>query len=133
MKTARRILAILYAGFVVYHTVLCREPGTELIFKPLFWELSRGAWRDIGLNILLFVPLGFLLGDKKGILFGFLLSVTIELVQLIFRLGFCEMDDVLNNTIGTVVGVGLFYILQKLTERIKNRHLRTGKRSKNIF
>lgn len=133
MKTTRRILAILYAGFVVYYTILCREPGTELIFKPLFWELSRGAWRDIGLNILLFVPLGFLLGDKKGILIGFLLSTIIELVQLIFRLGFCELDDVLNNAIGTVVGVGLFYTLQMLTGRVKSRCLRAGKRRKNIF
>ena len=120
MRTARRILAIAYCVFIVYYTILCREPGTELIFKPLFWELSRGAWRDICLNILLFVPLGFLLGSYKGILIGFLLSTAIELVQLIFRLGFCEIDDVLNNTIGTAVGALLFLACHKVTEILKS-------------
>ena len=121
MRTTRRILAILYAGFIVYYTVLCREPGTDLIFKPLFWELSRGAWRDIFLNILLFVPLGFLLGSRKGILLGFLLSVFVEITQLIFHLGFCEMDDVLNNTIGMVIGTLLFAVIKQIYSYIKNQ------------
>ncbi len=128
----KRILAIVYSVFIVYYTILCRGPGTERIFKPLFWELSRGAWRDISLNIFLFVPLGFLLGDRKGILIGFLFSITIELVQFIFRLGFCEMDDVLNNTIGMEVGVLLFMASQKLVAILKSRYLRTEGRSKNI-
>ena len=133
MKLARRIFAILYGVFIVYYTILCREPGTDLIFKPLFWELSRGAWRDIGLNILLFVPLGFLLGDRRGILVGFLFSTSIEIIQFFFRLGFCEIDDVLNNTIGTAVGVLLFITSRKLVVTMKSRYLRTGERSKNIL
>lgn len=66
-----------------------------------------GYWWDIVLNILLFIPLGFLLGRKgwKAILFGFLLSAFIELAQYVFLLGYCEADDVLNNTIGCVLGV----------------------------
>ena len=72
-----------------------------------------GYWWDIVLNILLFIPLGFLLGVKgwKAILFGFLLSAFIECAQYLFLLGYCEADDVLNNTIGTVVGIGVWKML----------------------
>ena len=52
-------------------------------------------------------PIGFLLGDKgwKAILYGFLLSAFIEFIQYIAVLGYCEADDVLNNTIGCGIGV----------------------------
>ena len=72
-----------------------------------------GYWWDIVLNILMFIPLGFLLGDKgrKAVLFGFLLSAFIECAQYLFLLGYCEADDVLNNTIGTVVGIGVWKML----------------------
>ena len=63
-----------------------------------------GYWGNIALNILLFIPLGLLLGRKQAIAIGLLLSAGIELTQFVFRLGVCELDDVLNNTIGTAVG-----------------------------
>lgn len=122
MENIRKALAALYALFIVYYTLLCRSPGIERIFKPLFWELSRGAWRDIGLNILLFVPLGFLLGSRKGILYGFLVSVFVEITQLVFCLGFCELDDVLNNMIGTVIGT-LIFVAAKRIYRIVNERM----------
>lgn len=69
-----------------------------------------GYWWDIVLNILLFIPLGFLLGDKgwKAVFLGFLLSASIELIQYIAVLGYCEADDVLNNTIGCGFGIVLW-------------------------
>lgn len=79
-----------------------------------------GFWWDIALNILLFMPLGVLLGDKgwKAILFGFLLSVFIECAQYVAVLGYCEADDVLNNTIGAAIGSLLFKKFGKRIERI---------------
>ena len=66
-----------------------------------------GYWWDITLNILLFTPLGFLIGEKrwKAVLNGFQLAVFIELAQYVFLLGYCEADDVLNNTIGCGIGI----------------------------
>ena len=114
MKSVRHILAVAYALFIIYYTILNRTPGAEQIFKPLFWEISRGAWRDISLNILLFVPLGLLIGSWKGVVLGFILSLIIELTQLVFCLGFCELDDIINNTIGTAIGVGTYMGFCKL-------------------
>ena len=44
---------------------------------------------------------------------GFLLSCGIELIQYYGRLGYCELDDALNNTIGTCIGAGLNVVLRK--------------------
>lgn len=92
---------------MVYRTAISRIPRAELIFKPLFRPLRRGAWKDISINMLLLVLLGFLLGDLEGVLIGFLISACIKLIKLILHLGFCEMDDMLNNSLATLVEVFL--------------------------
>lgn len=92
-------------------TIFSRNAGQEHIFKPLFWELKNGMWKDMWLNILLFMPLGAVLGGRKGIVSGLLLSCCIEFTQYAFCLGYCEMDDVLNNTIGASLGVGIRSLL----------------------
>lgn len=103
----QKVMIALYIFFILWVTLFTREPRTARIVKGLFWEIRMGYWWDITLNILLFIPLGFLLGRKgwKAILFGFLFSTFIELIQYIAVLGYCEADDVLNNTIGCVLGV----------------------------
>ena len=65
-----------------------------------------GYWWDIVLSILLFIPFGFLLGRRgwKAVFLGFLFSACIECAQHVAVLGYCEADDVLNNTIGAIVG-----------------------------
>lgn len=108
----RKILAALYILIILWVTLFSREEGTDRITRGLFWEVRMGYWWDIVLNILLFIPLGFLLGGKgwKAVLFGFLISAFIELTQYVFLLGYCEADDVLNNTIGTAIGLGLYHL-----------------------
>ena len=63
-----------------------------------------GYWKDIVINILLFAPIGLLPGSWKGILLGFGLSSAIKLTQYFSLLGYCEADNVLNNTIGCCIG-----------------------------
>lgn len=98
----QKVIIALYIFFILWVTLFTRDTRSARIVKGLFWEIQMGYWWDIALNILLFIPLGFLIGDKgwKAVLFGFLLSASIELIQYIAVLGYCEADDVLNNTIG---------------------------------
>lgn len=112
-EKSQKILTVGYVIVVLYITVFSRTQGSERIFKGLFWEYRNGMWNNILLNMLLFVPLGFLSGNMSGIITGFLISLGIEVTQFISVLGFCEIDDVLNNTVGTVFGVILRRILQK--------------------
>ena len=85
-------------------------------YKEAWISGSTIAWRNIILNILMFVPLGFWLpiGKEKFRVFwrtyliGFLVSLGIEGFQLIFSLGVCEVADLFNNTLGTLIGYGLY-------------------------
>ena len=71
---------------------------------------SEGAMTYI-LNIIMFMPLGFLLpliwknfrNAKKVVLMGFLMSLAIEICQL-FNIRTTDIDDLLMNTLGTLVG-----------------------------
>lgn len=113
MKFVKWALVAGYICFILTKTVLFREPYPEPIFQPLFWELQNGMWSDIRLNILLFIPLGLLIGGWRGLLIGFCLSCGIEVVQYIGRLSYCELDDVLNNTIGAGIGAGVNVLIRK--------------------
>lgn len=77
-----------------------------------------GYWSDIVLNILLFVPLGMLVGGKRAIIIGITLSLYIEFCQYVFVLGYCEIDDILNNTMGTVLGSCLINKYEKRIEEL---------------
>ena len=124
-KKSRKILVALYILIILWITVFSREPMTGRIFRGLFWEIEMGYWIDIRLNILLFLPLGFLLGtvtdNWRIVLFWFILSVFIEFLQYIFAMGWCQADDVLNNTIGTVVGFGICNLLSAFIVKWKNK------------
>lgn len=125
-KIVIAILLALYIGVILYQTLICREPGTEYQynFNP-FWSYQKFGIqaKQILLNILLFIPFGMLLssvlscGNWKKALFvtaisGFVFSSLIESCQLVFRLGLCELDDVFDNTLGTVIGTGFLYLIE---------------------
>ena len=117
----RKVLVALYVLIILWITLFSREPMTTRIFRGLFWEIEMGYWNNIIQNILLFIPLGFLIGGKRGIIAGLLLSIGIELTQYIAVLGYCEFDDVLNNTIGAAIGSLLFKKFGKRIEQLCTR------------
>ena len=65
-------------------------------------------------NIVLFLPFGFLLSGLQKmktwqiILLGFALSLMIECTQLGLRIGWFEVDDLIDNTLGTWVGIAVY-------------------------
>lgn len=127
----RKVFVAIYILIILWITLFSREPMTVRIFRGLFWEVRMGYWWDIALNILMFIPLGFLAGGKgwKVVLFGFLSSAFIELIQYIAVLGYCEADDVLNNTIGAIWG-GEYLMATLLRTRGSNMYRKV---IKNVF
>ncbi len=78
-------------------------------------------------NIIIFIPFGGLLGiiDKrssflKKMLFIFTFSLFIEVSQFIFGLGATDVTDILTNVVGGVVGLFIYYLLNKIfkTEKL---------------
>ncbi len=113
-KDKRKVLLLIGSvAIILYFTILTRDIGAIRIFKGPLWELQNGMWRDIALNILLFVPFGFACGSIIGcrsVLMGLAFSILIESAQYIGALGYTEVDDVINNTIGAWIG---FWIWNK--------------------
>ncbi len=81
-----------------------------------------GYLKNTALNIILFMPLGFLLpalwkgyrSFKATVLSGFALSLLIEILQ-IFTFRLTDVDDLITNTIGTVAG---YYLWKMAAKRI---------------
>lgn len=115
-------VAILYICVIFRMTLWNRSVHHDHIFYGLFWELRGHMWGDIIKNIALFVPLGLIIGGRKGVVIGFILSCGIEATQYFARLGYCEMDDVLNNTIGALIGAVIHQLLYKVEADIIERN-----------
>ena len=125
-KIHKYVLLIAYAVVIFFLTLLDRDSGeTSAIYLTPFWTYSNlnvSALRwQIYLNVLLFVPFGFLVpfSTKAGLLktlgIAAALSAVIEMCQYVFSLGLCEIDDLIHNTIGGALG----YVYWRLIKRVK--------------
>ena len=83
----------------------------------LLQSLTLGSLMMMGLNMLLFMPIGILIpfvirkcNLVKTLLIGFSLSTIIEILQM-FSGRMSEMDDIIMNTLGTLIGFALYKII----------------------
>lgn len=89
-------------------------------FKSLI-EGGKIDKAEIILNVMIFIPLGIYAGilfrswifSKKLFLF-FLISLLFEALQVIFKIGAFDATDIVNNTLGGVIGLILFKLFEKL-------------------
>ena len=127
----------LFAVLMLYLAVLLRITVFRSSFLASGWCNGQVEWipfvyllrlLDVGYysyfiylfvgNIIWFVPLGVYIGIQKGslikaILLGFLLSVAIEAGQYIFSTGVTEVEDVILNTFGCLLGCIPFHLFKK--------------------
>lgn len=90
-------------------------------YKAAFLEGNTSLREEIFCNILLFIPWGFLMSAAYPrfrklwvvLVSGILLSGIVEFMQYALKLGLCEFDDVFNNTLGAVIGYGLYCMVKK--------------------
>ncbi len=125
LRRKRRIslsLAVAYIFLIVAATVLARTidetKGSDWtpfrLFRREHWWTDRDLAAQIKANILMFIPVGLLLfptAGWKSVPTGFFLSLVIELLQLLFRRGFSELDDVLFNTAGVLIGCCIYHFI----------------------
>ena len=124
-KTGLRYSAILllveYVFLLFCSTVIFRATGEtrQYDFHP-FWSYSRpDLLVENIMNVVVFIPVGLLLGIAfkqmtwwKALLLGCSISVTIESLQFFLMRGFSEVDDVMHNTLGCLLGYGIMTILR---------------------
>lgn len=125
-----RSLLAAYVVFILMETIIGRKSGVGRVELAPFWSYSHPELRmEIILNYILFVPLGFLLylcfsekrnqsgvgiNTAKVVLIGLLLSALIESIQLVFRIGLFEFDDMIGNTIGCWIGAVVGKMIEKM-------------------
>lgn len=130
------VVALLeYIILLLCSTVIYRNTQAErkYDFHP-FWTYSAimdGKEEYISeaiMNIIAFVPLGFLLGCSfhsitfwRTFMIGSFLSIGIEFFQFKYMKGFSELDDVFHNTLGCMIGYGIYSIGRYLYERLSKR------------
>ncbi|WP_291573818.1 VanZ family protein [Clostridium sp. UBA4548] len=103
-------------NFVPFKTIIPYLKGEPTI---------RIAAENILGNIFAFSPLGFLLPLlfkkfyrlKSIFLTSFAISLFIEIIQLVFYLGSTDIDDLILNTLGSLIGFGVLCLLKKITQR----------------
>ena len=152
-RNARIAVFVVYILIILYETLLTRRITHHVKYElSLFWSYRESLafcedgsglvvadsklLKQIILNILLYIPLGYLLPFAWPglanltrftsrfrainmltafpwivVLIGVAFSVTTELTQLFFRLGLFELDDIFNNTIGCLIGVLLYLVV----------------------
>ena len=118
------VLFIIYLLSVAYITIFSRGEDNDTSIRMVpFASLTQARTKTTDmlnhmlLNVAMFVPIGILLPmiypeklNKWSIALGvgLMCTVTIETTQLIFRMGQCDIDDIIANTTGALVGF-LFY------------------------
>ena len=150
--TALIVFAIYLIGNLSF-TILNRQPGTftalpafgsyrqafylDYGLKETLRMLPKGvdetlrhihigsftAAREVFLNILLYIPMGYLLpflirpmrySIPACTLVGFLCSCATEYAQLRWHLGYFQVDDIISNTTGCLIGAVLGCTLARL-------------------
>lgn len=121
-----------YCIFILWHTIISRYPsGHRIVRWGLFWsyraflEGDKYAKKEMIQNlqnVIFFIPFGLLfpLKDRwwRNAISAVLLSMTIEALQLTYTLGWCEIDDVICNSIGSLIGFWIYVGITRVQKTI---------------
>lgn len=118
---------VIYLAILLVITLFSRESGSSTggMDLELFstWGINARNNAYVVENVLLFVPYGFICRWAFSwarnffacVLFGAATSVLVECLQLVTGRGFFQIDDILTNILGTIVGFLIFWICTKKT------------------
>lgn len=131
------MITVFRAEFSVENMITRREGVSRINAQPLveliklwdygyFWSFTYNV---VG-NIVWFIPLGYLLPCVKKnwsfvhiLCMGMMVSASIEMLQYICRTGITDIDDLIFNTLGTLIGYLFFKLCTKI-KRFSNRDKR---------
>lgn len=108
-------ILIGYLFLLLTETILIRTPGLFRYELRPFWSWSvRSQLPQIIANIVVFIPVGLLIGNLRGrgLAIAIAYSVFIEIAQLVSKRGLFEFDDIIHNTIGALIGIGVYGLIQ---------------------
>lgn len=118
---------LLFCTTIVYRR-FNKELGYEL--HP-FWSYGRDDLiAENVMNVVVFVPVGLLLGCAfkgmtwwKVMMIGMCVSGAIETMQFVYKRGFAEVDDVMHNTLGCLIGYCIYSLIRMGYEKVSKRNV----------
>ena len=144
-----KVLFCLYVAFLVYFLIFSerygREPGSvsyryNLVpFQEIkrFWTYReqlgfRPFITNLAGNVLIFVPFGFFLpmaskfsSMATTVFFSFILSLSVEMIQFMTQVGSFDVDDLILNTFGGLIGYIIFALVHNAGVRRRRNRRRT--------
>ena len=126
------IVVALYGSVMLQLTLICRENGSRIgieldLFHGLTGPDNEFRWlmfAYVVLNCMLFIPYGFALSLFSAInersagmqcilvsLLSLATSLFIETAQLVTGRGYYEVQDLFVNTVGGMIGWGMFQVI----------------------
>ena len=136
VQRAACIVLFIWGAIVLLFTILGRRSNKtdEMVYnlelfscyRKIFFEHDHSMLISVLENILMFVPIGFTLSVifKKHrviipLLISFGMSLCIEVFQLLLHSGTFEFDDLLNNTLGAIIGIILCLLCSTIIKLIR--------------
>ena len=141
IKLDMTVTRTLITSFIDFFTKPSKLPLTKQLLINLTNAKALTSSVYYVLNILLFIPWGFILSIahyKEGLfkafimpsIYSIIISGFIEITQLITGRGFFEIEDLITNIIGGILGALLAVIIQLIVRLIKNTRNKNA-RNKN--
>ncbi|WP_299512049.1 VanZ family protein [uncultured Rummeliibacillus sp.] len=121
------IVLLFYLYLLIDTVFFARDARRSINLTPFDMIAEQGFTLNVWGNILMFIPLGIYFANwmKKfhfwkvlGAIIG--TSLGIEVLQYIFKRGASDIDDLLLNTAGGLIGI-LIYLVLKVIFKSKDR------------
>ncbi len=131
--TVIKYIFLIYLAAILEITLISRESGSRgSIDLVLFgtWGHTDYSKAFVVENIIMFIPYGLILPKILSIFNKFLPSVVIflfssvllETVQLLTKRGYFQLDDIVMNIIGGVIGWAVFYTFNLIVSKLFDKN-----------
>lgn len=150
LRALGKLLFAVYIVFLLYFLIFSDWYGRTGVMENYhynlipfqeirrFWEYREklGIWSIINLlgNVIIFIPFGFFKPMSSvsrnfltTVLDGVLLSMVVEVFQFVTKVGRFDVDDLLLNTFGVVIGYLVFLICNVMRRKYGKKRKRTQK------
>lgn len=139
-----KVIFVVYIALLVYFLFFAELLGRTTVTEDFrynlepFKEIGRfiryakqlgftAVFLNLAGNVLIFIPFGYFTGLFQrgrvlifhGILWSFNLTLAVELLQLVARVGCFDVDDLILNTLGGAIGIILYKVQLCVSQKKK--------------
>ena len=126
VKPLTIVLTVIYAVIVVWIILFKMSALSEIVYLdhirsinliPFYYDVETSSHlSEVLKNVLIFIPLGIYfqmlkITNTKTIFTGMAFSLSLEIMQFILAVGATDITDIITNTAGTAMGIGVYSLL----------------------